>query len=48
MLDSLHIRGFKCFDTIEIKLDRINILSGTNSSGKSPAIQVFLLLCINA
>ncbi|MCI5145320.1 MAG: DUF3696 domain-containing protein [Candidatus Electrothrix sp. AR3] len=48
MLDSLHIRGFKCFDTVEIKLDRINIFSGTNSSGKSSAIQAFLLLCNNA
>lgn len=48
MLDSLHIQGFKCFDTVEITLRRINIFSGTNSSGKSSAIQAFLLLCNNA
>ena len=48
MLDALHIHGFKCFDTIEINLNRINIFSGTNSSGKSSAIQAFLLLCNNA
>lgn len=48
MLDSLHIQGFKCFDTVEIALRRINIFSGTNSSGKSSAIQAFLLLCNNA
>ena len=48
MLDSLHIHGFKCFDTVEIALRRINIFSGTNSSGKSSAIQAFLLLCNNA
>jgi predicted ATPase len=48
MLDALHIQGFKCFDTVEITLRRINIFSGTNSSGKSSAIQAFLLLCNNA
>lgn len=48
MLESLHIQGFKCFDSVEISLRRINIFSGTNSSGKSSAIQAFLLLCNNA
>ena len=48
MLDALHISGFKCFDTVEISLRRINMFSGTNSSGKSSAIQAFLLLCNNA
>lgn len=48
MLDSLHIKGFKCFDMVEISLRRINIFSGTNSSGKSSAIQALLLLCNNA
>lgn len=48
MLEALHIHGFKCFDTVEIALRRINVFSGTNSSGKSSAIQAFLLLCNNA
>jgi predicted ATPase len=48
MLDALLISGFKCFDTVNIPLRRINIFSGTNSSGKSSAIQAFLLLCNNA
>lgn len=48
MLEALHIQGFKCFDSVEITLRRINIFSGTNSSGKSSAIQAFLLLCNNA
>ncbi|MFH0727766.1 MAG: DUF3696 domain-containing protein [Pseudomonadota bacterium] len=48
MLEALHIYGFKCFDTVEIALRRINIFSGTNSSGKTSAIQAFLLLCNNA
>jgi len=48
MLDALHINGFKCFDKVEIPLRSFNIFSGTNSSGKSSAIQAFLLLCNNA
>ena len=48
MLEALRIHGFKCFDTVEISLRRINIFSGTNSSGKTSAIQAFLLLCNNA
>ena len=48
MLEKLYINGFKCFDKVEISLRRINLFSGTNSSGKSSAIQAFLLLCNNA
>ncbi len=48
MLDSLQIEGFKCFSKVDISLRAINILSGTNSSGKSTAIQALLLLCNNA
>lgn len=48
MLDALLICGFKCFDKAEISLRSINVFSGTNSSGKSSAIQAFLLLCNNA
>ena len=48
MLDALQIQGFKCFDDVEIPLKSINVFSGTNSSGKSTAIQAFLLLCSNA
>lgn len=42
MLETLYIQGFKCFDSVEIALRRINVFSGTNSSGKSSAIQAFL------
>lgn len=48
MLEKIYISGFKCFNTVEISLKRLNIFSGTNSSGKSSAIQAFLLLCNNA
>lgn len=47
MLEALRIHGFKCFNEVEIPLRMINIFSGTNSSGKSSAIQAFLLLCNN-
>lgn len=48
MLDVLQIEGFKCFAKVDISLRAINIFSGTNSSGKSTAIQALLLLCNNA
>lgn len=48
MLEALHIQGFKCFDSVEISLRPMTLFSGPNSSGKSSAIQAFLLLCNNA
>lgn len=48
MLDVLQVEGFKCFANVEISLRAMNIFSGTNSSGKSTAIQALLLLCNNA
>ena len=48
MLDAMRIHGFKCFDAAKIDLRRITLFTGTNSSGKSSAIQAFLLLCHNA
>lgn len=48
MLKSLNIQSFKCFDRVEIELQKITLLAGTNSSGKSSAIQALLLLCNNA
>jgi predicted ATPase len=48
VLDSLSIQGFKCFEDVTLPLRKLNIFSGTNSSGKSTAIQAFLLLCNNA
>jgi predicted ATPase len=48
MLNELVINKFKCFDHVEVKLNKLNVFAGTNSSGKSSAIQAFLLLCNNA
>lgn len=47
MLDTLYIHNFKCFYESEIKLKNLNLFCGTNSSGKSSAIQALLLLAHN-
>lgn len=44
MLEKLKIDNFKCFDYLDINLKSINIFCGTNSSGKSSAIQSLLLI----
>ncbi|MCR4291184.1 MAG: DUF3696 domain-containing protein [Candidatus Scalindua sp.] len=47
MLEALCIHNFKCFYKSEIKLKNLNLFCGTNSSGKSSAIQALLLLAHN-
>ncbi len=44
MINNLQINGFKCFDEITIDLGKITLFSGTNSSGKSSAIQTLLII----
>lgn len=44
MLSRISIEGFKCFDKTELALGKMNLLTGTNSSGKSSFIQSLLLL----
>lgn len=44
MLKTLHIKDFKCFNEVSITFGKITLFSGTNSSGKSSAIQALLLL----
>jgi len=48
MINTLEITGYKCFDKIKLNLSKLSIFAGANSSGKSSAIQAFLLLCNNA
>lgn len=48
MLEGLYIHNFKCFYKAEIRLKNLNLFCGTNSSGKSSAIQALLLLAHNA
>lgn len=47
MIDRLEIEGFKCIDELKLDLKQFNLLAGTNSSGKSSAIQALLLLVQN-
>ena len=44
MLKTIKIKNFKCFEDITIDLGCITLFSGTNSSGKSSAIQSLLLV----
>jgi len=47
MLQRLHLKNFKCFDELEIGFSNLNLLVGTNSSGKSSIIQSILLILHN-
>lgn len=44
MIRKLDIRDFKCIDSMELKLSKLNLLTGPNSAGKSTVIQALLLL----
>lgn len=43
MIEKLKIEGFKSIDNIEFNMKNLNLLLGTNSSGKSTIIQSILL-----
>lgn len=47
MLKNLHIQNFKSFDNEQITLSNFTLLTGSNCSGKSSAIQALLLLAHN-
>lgn len=44
MIDTLWVKGFKCFDDISLKMKAITLLAGQNSMGKSSIIQSLLAL----
>jgi predicted ATPase len=44
MLDSLHLSSFKCFETLNLPLGKLTVLSGINGGGKSSVIQSLVLL----
>ena len=48
MLKKICINGFKCFDKLTLPLNKITLLTGANSSGKSTLIQALLLMIHNA
>ena len=44
MLDALHLASFKCFETLDLPLGKLTVLSGINGGGKSSVIQSLVLL----
>ena len=44
MIESLHLRNFKCFEALDLDLKPLTLLTGFNAAGKSTAIQTLLLL----
>lgn len=44
MITELNLRNFKCFESVDIPLKQVNILTGINGMGKSTVIQSLLLL----
>lgn len=44
MLTRIDLRHFKCFEMLKLPLCPLTLLSGTNSSGKSSALQALVLL----
>lgn len=49
MLKSLRIKNFRCFKTFELQqLGRLNLLVGTNNSGKTSILEAVQILCSQA
>lgn len=44
MIESLHIKNFKCFEDQRFELGNLTLLTGLNGTGKSSVIQSLLLL----
>lgn len=44
MLEQLELRYFKCFEKLDLPLAPLTLLSGSNASGKSSALQALVLL----
>ncbi len=44
MITRIELRRFKCFDAIDLPLNRLTLLSGFNASGKSSVMQALVLL----
>jgi len=44
MLDELHLSSFKCFDSLDLPLAHLTVLTGINGGGKSSIIQSIVLL----
>ena len=49
MLDSLHVKNFRCLEDFQVsKLGRVNLIVGKNNSGKSTVLEALRLYADNA
>ncbi|BCO27840.1 hypothetical protein MIZ03_2731 [Rhodoferax lithotrophicus] len=44
MLREIHLSSFKCFDTLDLPLGSLTLLTGVNGGGKSSVMQALMLL----
>lgn len=44
MIESIHLKNFKCFSSVDLKLGSMTLLSGLNGAGKSSVMQALLLI----
>jgi predicted ATPase len=44
LITALHLRNFKCFENLDLPLNRLTLLTGFNAAGKSTVLQTILLL----
>ena len=47
-VQQLSVKNFKCFNDSEVKFSKLNIFTGTNSSGKSSMLNAILALAQSA
>lgn len=44
MVRNIQIKGFKCFDSVDLELNNLTLLAGQNSKGKTTVIQALLAM----
>lgn len=44
MITALHLKNFKCFEELDLPLNKLTLLTGFNAAGKSTVLQTILLL----
>lgn len=44
MINNIHLKNFKCFETLNLPLSSLTLLSGGNASGKSSILQALVLI----
>jgi predicted ATPase len=44
VITALHLRNFKCFQDLDLPLNKLTLLTGFNAAGKSTVLQTILLL----